>query len=73
MTNILSQEDQAFLDTFLDNFLDAIKNIPSTGIEVGLDKIGQYVSNMPVGDAKYLGKLVHRYNFYGVYFAIEDS
>ena len=55
MTEI-SQEDK----NTIDNFFDKLKDMATTGGEVTLNKIGDYVSKMPIGDLQNLGGLVKK-------------
>ena len=68
MTEI-SQEDK----NTIDNFFDKLKDMATTGGEVTLNKIGDYVSKMPIGDLQNLGGLVKKYGHYGAFFAVQQS
>ena len=65
----LSQEDKDFLDDFFDKF----KNNFSISGEMTLNKIGEYISKMPIGDLQHFGRLFKTYGYYGVMFAIKES
>lgn len=68
MTEI-AQEDKNTINDFFDN----LKNIATTGGEVTLNKIGDCVSKMPLGDLQNMGKLVKTYGYFGAFFAIQQS
>lgn len=68
MTDI-AQEDK----NTIDEFFDTLKDLATTGGEVTLNKIGDCISKMPIGDLQNMGKLVKTYGYYGAFFAIQES
>ena len=68
MTDI-AQEDK----NTIDKFFDTLKDMATTSGEVTLNKIGDCISKMPIGDLQNMGKLVKTYGYYGAFFAIQES
>lgn len=69
MTKQLTQEDKKFIK----DFFEKIKNNLSISGETTLNKIGECISKMPIGDIQRFGKLFKTYGYYGVMFAVKES